>query len=83
MVLSLREKLFFTKKIEGQKNPNFQTKSYQEWFELFQASRKNYFMKRFSLQKLLYAQKPWFFIGFCMSGTKIVKKVCKIEKIQI
>ena len=55
---------FFTKEIEGKKIPNLQTKSYQAWFELFQASWKHVFMKRFSLQKLLYAQNQWFLMVF-------------------
>ena len=51
-------------KIMGQNFQNLFQKSYQEWCELFQASWKFYFMKWFSLQKLFYAQKPWFLIGF-------------------
>ena len=57
--------------------------SYQEWFELFQASWKFYFMKWFSLNKLFYAQKPWFLIGFFKYFAKWARKVWKNSKMQL
>ena len=83
MILSLRGKFFFTKKIEGQKNQNLHILSCQEWFELSQASWKFYFITYFSLKKLICIKKPWFFIGFFKICTETPKKISKNWDIQI